>query len=217
MYWRDRHHAGRMLAEWLAVLRSSLLNPIVLAVPRGGVVTAYPIALALKCPLDVIVTKKIGYPGQPELAIGAVTAAGEVLLDPRLEQDSRTGSLRCFAEEEAWRLVEECQRRERRFRGEKPAPPLRDRTVIVVDDGIATGLTTLAALRQLRRSSPQLLILATPVIPAQQVPLFQQEADHLVYLHAPSDLMSVGQYYLDFSQTEDEEVLDLLKRSPVTA
>lgn len=214
--WTDRTDAGEELADRLAAWRDSLPDPIVLAVPRGGVVVGYPIAVALHCPLDVVVTKKIGHPAQPELAIAAVSAAGALVLDPRLDHYPNADALRRYALEQAPAVIAACRRRQEQFRGGRPEPDLAHRQVIVVDDGIATGLTTLAAVRQLRPVTPRLL-LATPVLPAQQVERFQREVDRLVFLHAPPDLSSVGQYYLDFAQTNDEEVLALLKRSPVPA
>lgn len=203
MRFDDRADAGRRLAAKLTHHRGKDL--VVLGLPRGGVPVAFEVARALGATLDVWIVRKIGAPSQPELGIGAVSEGGALFLDHKIADAVGV------TEAEIGRVVErekaEVERRVRRFRGHRPAPDLRERTVIVVDDGIATGGTVRAALQSIRRQAPRRLVLAVPVAAAQTVATLRTEVDELVCLHAPPDLGSIGAFYWNFNQTEDEEVL----------
>jgi putative phosphoribosyl transferase len=207
MRFHDRQDAGRRLAELLTHYRDQ--QPIVLGLPRGGVPVAYEIALALEAPLDTFVVRKIGAPFQPELGIGAIAEGGVVLLDERAQRLGITS--------EEIRQIErmekaELERRVQRFRGGAPLVPVRGRTVILVDDGIATGGTARAAIQALRQLGVGRLVLAVPVIPAETVESFAREVDELVSLTAPEAMWAIGFWYEDFTQVTDEEVMALLER-----
>jgi putative phosphoribosyl transferase len=209
MRFQDRADAGRRLSFALARYRDEA--PIVLGLPRGGVPVAYEVARALGAPLDVWVVRKIGAPFQEELGVGAVAEGGEIHFNDRV-----LGELGLSQEdvaEVAQRKVDEVDERVRRFRQGRPPPELEGRTVIVVDDGIATGGTVRAALRAIRRRRPARLILAVPVAAAVTLESLRSEADEVVCLDEDPDLMAIGFYYRDFGQTSDEEVLSLLDRA----
>jgi len=208
MHFRDRHEAGRLLAKELASLRGQK-NMIVLGIPRGGVVVAYEVAKELGAPLDVYITRKIGAPHNPELAIGAVASDGTLVLDDDLVR--RMGAPDDYVQEETERQRKEIQRRLAAYRGSRPEPELQDKTVILVDDGIATGATVLASLRALKQRKPAQLILAVPVGPADTISLMSQEADRVVCLYTPRIFWAVGAFYAVFDQTSDAEVIQLLQ------
>lgn len=204
----DRVDAGRKLAARLMQYRGA--ETIVLAIPRGGVVTGYEIAQALDAPLDVIVPRKIGAPGQPELAIGAI-GDDVVVLDETI-----IGYLnvpKSYINQEIERQKAEIERRMRLYRGGRPFPDLRGKTVLLVDDGMATGATTLAAARAVRERNPGKLILAVPVAPPDSVAKLRREVDEVVVLETPEPFFAVGAWYANFGQTTDEEVIDLLERA----
>jgi len=205
----DREDAGRRLAERLARYRDE--RPVVFALPRGGVPVGYEISRSLGVPLDVFVSRKLGAPGQPEFGIGAVAPGGVRVLNGNIVE--RLGIPDDYLEAVTRRELAEVERRLRHFRGGRPEPDVRDRTVILVDDGLATGVTARAAVESLRRLGPRRLILAAPVCAAQTAELLGPEVDELVCLEAPSDLGAIGFWYLDFSQTSDEEVIELLERA----
>ncbi|WP_328440818.1 phosphoribosyltransferase family protein [Streptomyces sp. NBC_00457] len=212
MRFRDRRHAGRELAvrlmEWAAEVE--LVDPVVLALPRGGVPVAAEVARALEAPLDVLVVRKIGVPGHPETGIGAIAGDDPPLFDRRsLEMLGLTEDR--LAPDVA-RERTELRRREQRYRGERPMPPLKDRAVILIDDGLATGATARAALRHLRRRGPARLVLAVPVCAPDTAAAMRSEAeaDDVLCLHHPSDFYAVGQWYDDFDQVSDEEVMQTL-------
>jgi predicted phosphoribosyltransferase len=213
MYFRDRREAGERLAEALADLKGRP-DLLVLGIPRGGVVVAAAVAHALKAPLDVIITRKIGAPENSELAIGAVASGGARVLDARLIR--MLGVPRAYVEAEIARQEAEIARRERAFRGDRPPLAVAGRSVIVVDDGIATGATTLATLRALRQKNPAALILAVPVASRQALKRLRREADRVVCLFSPEVFWAVGLYYADFEQTTDEEVVSLLRAAERT-
>ena len=208
MRFRDRHEAGRLLAEKLSHLRDRG-DVLVLGVPRGGVVVAYEIARALHVPLDVYITRKIGAPYNPELAIGAIASDGQVVLDEELIR--RLGIPQEYIGEEMERQKAEIQRRLAEYRGQRPPPPLAGRTVILADDGVATGATIRAAIQALRAQKPAEIILAVPVGPPETIAHLRAEADEVVCLSTPRLFWAVGAFYLDFSQTSDEEVKNLLE------
>ncbi len=190
-----------------------------LALPRGGVPVGYEVAVTLDAPLDIVVVRKLGAPGQPELAIGAVVDGDDPqsVLNPDLMRllDVSEEYLAREVDRQLW----EIRRRERLYRGDRPHARVEGRTAIVVDDGIATGASMRAALRGLRRAGPARLVLAVPVAPPDTVEALRAEVDDLVCLSTPEPFMAVGQHYEDFSQPTDEEVIELLdrarERSPV--
>lgn len=203
----NRQDAGRQLASRLRSLVASS-QPVVLALPRGGVPVAYEVALALAAPLDVFIVRKIGVPGQEELAMGAIASGGTVIYN-REVISSLDISEEVFAR--VTRAEEmEIQRREREYRGSKPATDVTGKTVILVDDGVATGATMQAAAEALRKHEPKKLILAAPVIAPGVLRRFSRCADSVVALLVPRDFQAVGGWYEDFSQTSDDEVRDLL-------
>ena len=203
---RDRREAGRRLAEQVEHLRSE--HPVVLGLPRGGVPVAYEIASSLEAPLDVILVRKLGAPLHPEYGIGAIAEEGVRLVDRRalaaLGVDSdELGQI--IAREQAV-----LERRQRLYRGERPPIPLVDRTVILVDDGVATGGTAIAAARAARARGAGRVVLAVPVGPPDAERRFADEVDEFICLEAPEEFFAVGAYYQRFRQTSDEEVRELL-------
>ena len=205
----DREDAGRKLAGRLRRYRSE--RPVVLALPRGGVVVAYEIARALGAPLDVVVARKLGAPGHEELGIGAVAPGGIRVLDERVVR--LLGITGTEIERVAASETAEVERRLERYRDGRPPPVLRDRTLIVVDDGLATGATARAAIRSLLPQHPRRIILAVPVCSPEAGEALRTEVDEVVCLHAPPDFVAVGLWYRNFEQTSDEEVVALLLRS----
>lgn len=207
---QNRREAGQQLAVRLASRRD---NPsvLVLGIPRGGVVVAAEVARALHAPLDVWLTRKLGAPGEPELAIGAVTSDGTVVLDERLIRELNVPVR--FIEQAREREMAEIGRRMELFRQGRQPPEIARRDVILCDDGVATGATTLAALRALRKYNPARLILAVPVAPSILVQALVKECDELVVLATPDPFLAVGRFYLEFDQTTDEQVLVELNES----
>jgi putative phosphoribosyl transferase len=205
---KNRAEAGKELAKLIKKVSKST---IVLAVPRGGVVVGYEVAKKLKVPLDIIATKKIGAPANPELAIGAVAEDGTYIIDEQIAQQVYVP--KGYIEEEVKRMKEEIQRRLVRYRGEVPYPELESRDVVVIDDGVATGSTLKAALRLLRRRRARSITVGVPVGPPDTIVELEKLADRVVCLHTPSMFYAIGQFYEDFSQTSDEEVAELLRQS----
>jgi predicted phosphoribosyltransferase len=206
MVFEDRCDAGCRLGAGLASLAEE--SPIVFGLARGGVPVAAEVAAALGAPLDVMVVRKLGAPWQPELAVGAIAEDGTVVLDVGLAR--RAGMSETRLERAVERETREVRRRVERYRNGRPQLDARDRTVIVVDDGLATGLTDLVAVRFLRGHGARRIVVAVPVGSQQAVTLLRQEADEVVCLSIPDDLRSVGQWYRDFSPTSDDEVLALV-------
>jgi predicted phosphoribosyltransferase len=204
---RNRRDAGAQLAARLSCFASDP-NVVVLGLPRGGVPVAFEVARALNAPLDVFLVRKLGLPGHPELAMGAIASGGVCVLNPDVfhrvpVSQSRIDSVR--ASEQV-----ELERQERRYRGDAPPPNLKDRTVILVDDGLATGATMRAAVLAIRKSDPAWIVVAAPVGSAETCQRLRDDADQVICLSTPEAFYAVSAWYEDFSQTADEEVRSLL-------
>ncbi|HEU5303933.1 MAG TPA: phosphoribosyltransferase [Gemmatimonadales bacterium] len=206
---RDRIDAGRQLAKRLEVFRQE--SPVVLAIPRGGVPVGAEVARLLDAELDVIVARKLGAPFQPELAIGAVTADGERLLNQDIV--GQIGVDAAYLDQVTKREVEEARRREQRFRGGRAPVDVTGHTAILVDDGLATGATMRAAARSLRKRQPARLIVAVPVGSREACAALRTDADEVVCLAEPDPFYAIGLYYERFEQVEDTEVLRLLEQA----
>jgi putative phosphoribosyl transferase len=205
--YRDRVDAGAQLAERLEAYRGE--DALVLGIPRGGVPVAAEVARKLDAELDIVVARKLGAPGEPELAIGAVTANGGRYLDDALVQEAGvTGEYLASVTAEE---MAKAHRGEERFRGKRTAPRIEGRTVIVVDDGLATGATMRAALRSLRKRQPAWLIVAIPVGPPSTCAALRAEADEVIALLEPEPFHAVGLYYEDFRATEERKIELLLQ------
>lgn len=205
---RDRTEAGRLLATRLLEY-ASRPDVLVLALPRGGVPVGYEIAQALNVPLDVCLVRKLGAPGQKELAMGAIAPGDVMVLNNdvlRNLQVSRQILLQVAAEEQ-----QELERRAQAYRGDRPLPQIRERVVILVDDGIATSATLRAAITVLQRQQPQKIVVAVPVAPAAVCQSLRKLVQEVVCLSTPEPLSSIGMWYQDFSQTTDQEVCHLLE------
>jgi predicted phosphoribosyltransferase len=207
----DRRAAGRRLAG--ALQRFKDKDPVVLALPRGGVPVAFEIAKALEAPLDVLLVRKIGAPGHEELALGAVVDG----LHPQMVLNEEIIELAPppagYIERAKREQLAEIERRRHLYRGDEAPIEVAARTVIVIDDGIATGATVKAALRGLRRNGPRQIVLAVPVAPEESLRDLAGECDELICLSSPSPFFAVGAHYEDFSQTTDEEVITLLSQA----
>ena len=205
----NRSDAGAQLAQLLAGL--NLAAPVVLALPRGGVPVAAEVASALGAPLDVIVVRKIGAPGQPELALGAVAEDSEPFYDDDLI--TRLGLTRTDLDQTVAAERAELQRRLEHYRRGRRAHDIRNRTALVVDDGLATGSSALAAVRALTAKRPARVVVAVPVAAQESVNRLQAEADDVVTVRTPKAFVAVGHWYVDFSQTTDAEVVTLLDQA----
>ncbi len=212
---RDRQDAGRRLAAELLKYKDE--NPIVVAVPRGGVPVGAEIARELRAPLDIVVVRKLGAPGQPELGIGGVSDGDQ----PRTIVNEELARMLGVSEEYLLREIrlqlKEVDRRQKVYRSGRPALNLSGRTVIVADDGIATGGSIRAALRGIRRANPKRLVLAVPVAPIDAIEALRSEADDVVCLDARVSFGGVGEFYRDFRQASDEDVIRLLEKARAQA
>jgi len=204
----DRRQAGQLLARELERYRTP--RPVVLGIPRGGVVVAEQVAEALDGELDIVIARKIGAPGNPELAIGAVAEDGHLFIDERVR--AWLGVQEQFVERQRALQVEEIARRVALFRAARPKVPLAGRVVILSDDGLATGSTMQAALWAVRREAPARVIVAVPVGAQDTVERIAADADETLCLRAPEDFGAVGRFFRRFDQTEDREVVDILGR-----
>ncbi len=209
MIFKDRADGGQQLAKFLTLYLGKQ-NTVVLGLPRGGVVTAHEVAHELKLPLDIIVPRKIGAPGNPEFAIGAVTEEGDIISMDLDRIGGDADGLRRYIEREARKERLEAVRRLREYRGERPKLDLTGKTAILVDDGIATGLTMRAAIASARKKGAAKVIAAAPVIAADTLPMLQSETDAVVYVSAPELFGAVGAFYEEFGQVGDEEVVRML-------
>ena len=213
MPFKDRSDAGRKLAKALAAYKDQ--HPVILALPRGGVPVAAEVAAALHAPLDLILVRKIGVPIQPELAMGAVVDGGAPII-VRNEDVIRLAGI----DETEFKAIcdselAEIERRRQRYFGSRERSDVAGRTAIVIDDGIATGATTRAALRATRMRNPKKLVLAVPVAPTDSLAALRSDADEIVCLEDYEFFGAIGGYYLNFNQVADEEVIEILKRFPV--
>lgn len=208
---RDRREAGRLLAAKLAAY-ANRPDVLVLALPRGGVPVAYEVARALRAPLDVFIVRKLGVPGHEELAMGAVATGGVRVLN-----DEIVGALRIpesVIDYVAAKEQQELARREHLYRGNRTAPDVRGRTVILVDDGLATGATMLAAIKALQQQQPARIVVAVPTAAPETCEALRAEVDDVICATTPQPFHGVGLWYQDFSQTTDEEVRNLLSLAP---
>lgn len=203
----DRSEAGRLLGARLSDLRGE--DVVVLGLPRGGVPVAAEVAHALDAPLDVFVVRKLGAPGRPELAMGAIATGGVQVRNEGVVQ--QLGISAEAIDEVAADELRELRRREREYRGDRPPPEMSGRVVLLVDDGLATGSTMLAAVQAVRQLGPRRLVVAVPVGARQSCDAVAEVADEVVCLRAPQDFMAVGFHYEDFSQTSDDEVREALE------
>ena len=208
-YFSDRVDAGKRLA--LVLKKLTFKNGIVLAIPRGGVVVGFEIAHTLNLPLDVIIPRKIGAPGNPELAIGAMTEDGTTILDTNLLAYMEVSKQ--YLEEESERQKREIERRLKVYRQDTPYPNMKSLDVILVDDGIATGSTMKAALASVINRGAASVTVAVPVGPPSTIKELEKQADNVVCLFTPEFFQAIGQFYVDFSQTSDEEVIQLLEQN----
>jgi putative phosphoribosyl transferase len=207
MHFRDRYEAGKKFAEALASYRGQ--DVVVYALPRGGVILGYEIAKALGAPLDLIISRKIGYPSHEEFAIGAVAEDGHMVLDQTAATRVDPNWIYSKAEEER---QEAKRRREVYLSGLNPLS-VEGKTAIIVDDGVATGLTLMLAIGELKHRQPKKIVVAVPVASSEASDMIKQAADELVVLDVPVYFEAVGAYYDKFPQITDEEVIDLMKKS----
>jgi len=210
MQFRNRIEAGQQLAKKLAK-HANHPDVLVLALPRGGVPVGYEVAQALNAPLDVFVVRKLGVPGHEELAMGAIASGGVRVLNGEVVESLRIPDE--VIDAAAARELRELERRERAYRDDRPAPDLQGRTVILVDDGIATGSTMKAAIEALRQLEAGRIVVAVPTAALSTVREMRRDVDELVAVMTPADFSGVGQWYEDFSQTTDDEVRGLLERA----
>jgi putative phosphoribosyl transferase len=209
---QDRRDAGFLLARELArELQVAELSPVVVALPRGGVPVAAQVARLLDLPLEILAVRKLGAPANRELAVGAIAEDGTVVLDPRTAVS--VGMTRDLLDETVAREVEELHRRVERYRRGRVRTPLAGRAVIVVDDGFATGLSDLAAVRALRKANAGPVIVSAPVASSDAIAMLEDEADRVVCVITPRTLFGVGAWYEDFAPVTDDEVLALLRKA----
>lgn len=212
MIFRDRRDAGRRLAERLLIYRH---NAIVLAIPRGGVPVGYEVARRLEVPLDLIIPRKLPIPSDPEAGFGAIAPDGTIVLNERLVAycGLSVGDIERISKE----VLAEIRRRAREYRGDRPLPDLKNKNVIVVDDGLASGYTMIAAVRAVMREHPKRVIVAVPCSPESSVERLEKEVDEVVSLAVqPYGPFAVASYYESFPDLSDEEVISLINQAPVT-
>jgi putative phosphoribosyl transferase len=210
MRFLNRSEAGQVLARALEQFENAP-DALVLALPRGGVPVAYEVARTLNLPLDVFVVRKLGVPGHEELAMGAIASGGVRALNESIIRDLDIPE--STIDRVAVREEEELRRREHAYRGEKPAPQIAGRTVILVDDGLATGSTMKAAVAALRQQRPKAIVVAVPLAPLETCEELKSKADEVICALTPEPFYSVGLWYENFEQTTDKEVTDLIQKA----
>jgi putative phosphoribosyl transferase len=210
MIFKNRLEAGEKLAEALEKFKGKP-DTIILALPRGGVAIGFEVAQKLNLPLDIVVPRKIGAPGNPEFAIGAITEQGEGVFDEMTV--SAYGITESYLQNEIKKEKIEAERRLKLYRGERGPLDLGNKTAIIVDDGLATGLTMRAAIKTVKKLGTEKIIVAIPVTSPEAAEIIKKEVDEIIYLEAPAFFGAVGAFYEEFPQTTDEEVIDLLKKS----
>jgi putative phosphoribosyl transferase len=214
MEFRDRSDAGRRLAKALSKYKGR--SAVILALPRGGVPVAAEVAAVLKAPLDLILVRKIGVPVQPELAMGAVVDGASPVIVRNEEVIELSGTSAREFEDACASELAEIERRRQLYIGGRARAEITGQVVIVIDDGIATGATTRAALQAIRKRNPKELVLAVPVAPPDTIRQLRQEVDALICLETPEIFGAIGYFYRDFSQVSDQEVVEILKHFPAT-
>lgn len=207
---RDRTEAGLLLAKKLAGY-ADRTDVLVLALPRGGVPVAFEVARALHAPLDVLIVRKLGTPGQEELAMGAITSGGVRVLNHEVVRNLNISEAEI--DSVTAKEQQELERRDRLYRGQRAAPEVRNRTIILVDDGIATGTTIRVAVAALKTQAPARLVVAVPVAPLSTCQELRKEVDQVVCLMSPEDFWAISLWYQEFTQTSDQEVCSLLERA----
>jgi putative phosphoribosyl transferase len=210
MTFKNRQDAGKQLSEKLAQYKNNS-NTIVLGLPRGGVVVAFEIAQALHLPMDIIVPRKIGAPGNPELAIGAITEDGEGIFDERMILDY--GVSQDYLTKEIQKEKQEALRRLKLYRGTRSPLHLKNKIALLVDDGIATGATMRAAIKSAKAKDASKIIVAIPTAANDSLEKIKKEADEVLCLDAPPLFFAIGEFYQDFPQIEDKEVIDLMSQA----
>lgn len=208
---KNRLHAGQLLAAQLDAY-THRPDVVVLGLPRGGVPVAHAVAEALGVPLDIMLVRKLGVPGYEEYAMGAIAGNGQRVINP--DAVSMLHISEQVIDAVARREWREIQRREKLYRGERAALPLQGRTVILIDDGLATGSTMQAAVQAVRSAHPARVIIAVPVAASETCEKLRAEVDELICLYTPENFRAVGVWYDDFAQTTDDEVIDLLQQAP---
>ena len=211
MTFKDRQDAGQQLAAKLSKYKNKA-DVIVIGLPRGGVVTAAEVAKELKVPLDIIVPRKIGAPGNPEFAIGAITEDGEGIINQ--DTVAMYGIPQDYIDSTIAEEKKEAERRLKSYRGDRLPLKLEGKTVLLVDDGVATGSTMRAAVASAKAKKAKKVVVAIPVIAADTVSTIEAESDEVIYVDAPEWFGAVGRFYEEFDQTEDEEVIEILSNSP---
>lgn len=209
MIFKNRVEAGEKLAAALGKFKNAP-DTIIIALPRGGVIVGYEVAKKLNLPLDIVVPRKIGAPGNPEFAIGAITETGEGIFD---EMTVGTyGITESYLQNEIKKEKTEAVRRLKLYRGTRPPLDLKNKTAILVDDGLATGLTMHAAIKTVKKLGANKIIVTVPVTSPEAAEIIKKEVDEVIYLEAPAFFGAVGSFYEEFEQTADDEVIDLLSR-----
>ena len=209
MIFKDRVEAGKKLADALKGFRGK--DVVVLGIPRGGVVVANEVANALGAPLDIVVTRKIEAPGEPEFALGAVTQEGDVIMDRQAAES--LGATTDYLDDQIRKKKEEVVDRMQRLRGEGPYPALQGKTVLIVDDGIATGSSVGAAVISVKKRRPKEIVVAVPVAPKDAIETIAEDGTRVVCLETPGPFLAIGEFYRDFRQIEDIEVTRILEAS----
>lgn len=209
MLFKNRVDAGKKLAQSLLQLKGH--DVIILGIPRGGVVVANEVAKALGAPLDVVVTRKIGAPGEPEYALGAVTQEGDVIMDRQAAES--LGASPSYLDGQIRTKRDEVRKRMQQLRGDSPNPQLEGKVVVIVDDGIATGSSVSAAVISVKKRKPKEVIVAVPVAPAEVVQSLSEDGTRVVCLATPRPFFAIGEFYGDFGQVEDQDVRQILDKA----